>query len=111
MSFPGYLVDSEGHEYYEYIDNVRGTRAGTIYVRSWWFVGELGWVEYVGKYVLGADVIAPGESYDWIFIFQIPKERNPSEFLFKYRVGETADLSVGKLKQGLSSISVAEKGG
>jgi hypothetical protein len=105
---PGYVYDTQGQEYREEGDAVRGEPKSAKSSYTEIFVKELDWVKVIYSTDATQDIIAPGESYDWIFIFHIPKERSLTEFAFKYAVGETADPLVGELQEGYSSIPVTE---
>lgn len=110
LVMPGWLKDTKGQEYREQGDAVRGEpkTAQSSYTEI--LTKELGWVKVIHSSDATQDIIAPGESYDWVFIFHIPNERSLSEFSFRYDVGETANPLVGQRQKGLSSIAIAEKG-
>jgi len=101
---PGYLYDTEGEEYREEGEAVKGEPKTPKSLYTEILVKELNWVKVLPSSSATEDIIAPGESYDWVFIFHIPTERNPSGFSFRYAVGETADPLVGKYEDGESSI-------
>jgi hypothetical protein len=110
-SVPGYLKDSQGQEYHEEGEAVIAV-SGTFKALSTkvWLQGR-GWVKAILSTLATQNLIAPTESHDWVFIFHIPKERNPSEFSFRYVVQDTAEPFVGKYEYGYSSIPITGKGG
>jgi len=101
---PGYLYDTEGEEYREEGEAVKCEPKTPESLYTEILVKELNWVKVLPSSSATEDIIAPGESYDWVFIFHITTERNPSRFSFRYAVGETADPLVGEYEDGESSI-------
>lgn len=101
---PGYLYDTEGEEYREEGEAIRGEPKTPESSYTEILVKELDWVKVIPSSDATGDIIAPAESYNWVFIFHIPKERNPSKFSFRYYVGETANPLVGEYEDGESSI-------
>lgn len=104
----GYMIDTKGNEYRAIGDAIEGKPKGE---KDWYaevFLENIGWVSIIPSRSATENVIAPEESFRWIYIFHIPKERKPKEFLFKYDVGETADLSVGEKWKGKSYLSLVQ---
>ena len=101
---PGYIYDTEGQEYREEGEAVKGEPKTSESLYTEILIAEQGWVKVVPSSSATEDIIAPGEFYDWVFIFHIPKERTCREFLFKYAVGETANPLVGEYQDGRSFI-------
>lgn len=87
---PGYLVDEEGDSYGEQGDAIR--IGETAEPEGW--VAKVktkaeGWVKVAYSVTVTENVIAPGESYDWMFVFAVPTNRAVKEFVLRYGVAET----------------------
>ena len=48
-----------------------------------------GWITISGTSSVTEDIIAPGESYDWLFVFYVPKERTMKSLILGYGIAET----------------------
>ena len=48
-----------------------------------------GWITVSGTSPVTEDIIVPGESYDWLFLFYVPKERTMKSLILGYGIAET----------------------
>jgi len=86
---PGYVVDEKGKLYGEEGDAIR---IETSMLKAW--VAKVktktkGWVKVCPSGMVTKNVIAPGENYEWMFVFAVPKNRTIRDFIFRCGVADT----------------------
>ena len=87
---PGYVVDNRDELYGE---EGHAIKIETAKPKTW--VAEVktkakGWVKVSPTSTVTDNIIAPGEGYDWLFVFYVPKERTIKTLIFRYKVAGTA---------------------
>ena len=86
---PGYVVDEKGKLYGEEGDAIR---IETSIPKAW--VAKVktktkGWVKVCSSVTVTKNIIAPGENYEWMFVFAVPKNSTIREFIFRCGVADT----------------------
>ena len=87
---PGYVVDNRDELYQEEGHGIKIETAKAEILVAEVKTEAKDWVKVSPTETVTENIIAPGESYDWLFLFYIPKERIIKTLIFRYEVAETA---------------------